>query len=84
MFDLRFSLHTITSAVPKHKGECLFTWKNKNQIDNRLDGGISGFFRSVEPTFIPCVHKMKGEEFHGIVLWNSRRVTTTELPENLY
>lgn len=56
----------------------MFTWRNDNQIDNRLDRGVSGFFRKAEPTFIPYVWKMTGEEFHGIVKdWRPDTVQST-------
>lgn len=67
------------SIVPDHKDSCFFTWRNENQIDNRLDGGVSGFFRKAESTFIPWVYKLSGKEFHGIVMyWRPDTVQSTE------
>lgn len=80
MFNLRISFKPLMeSDVPNHKGPCLLTWANRNQIDNRLDGGISGFFRKAEPTIISWVYRMTGTEFHGIVFWNTIIVKTTKL-----
>jgi hypothetical protein len=44
-----------------------------------MESGVSGFFRHAESTIIPCVYRMTGEEFHGIVFWNTNIVKTTEL-----
>lgn len=84
MFKLKLPLRIsfkplLESEVSGHEGSCLFTWENKNQIDNRMERGVSGFFRHAESTIIPCVYRMTGEEFHGIVFWNTNIVETTEL-----
>ena len=79
MFNLRISFkQPLYSIVADHGGSCLFTWRNKNQIDNRLDQGVTGDFRNVETTVIPYVWKMTGEEFHGIVKdWRPDTVQST-------
>ena len=66
------------SAVNDHEGPCFFTWENKNQIDSRVAGGVTGFFRKAEPTFIPWVYKLTGKEFHGIIFWDDNIVHSTE------
>lgn len=56
----------LQSTVPGHKGPCVPTWLNRNQINNRFDGGITGFFRRVKLVCgIPFCRT--GPEFHGII-----------------
>lgn len=66
--------------LESYKGECYPIWINQNQVDNRLDGGVSGFFRQVKRWHgIPyCV----GEEFHGIQKWGESKISPTELKES--
>jgi len=47
----------IESKVPGFIGECYPTWVNRNQVMNRFDGGVTGFFKLVKGS----------KEFHGIV-----------------
>lgn len=53
------------STVKNFEGDCSPTWLNNNQIDNRLDGGITGFFKRVKPGFL--FKRKHGKEFHGII-----------------
>ena len=64
----------LKSRVKGFEGECRHTWLNKNQIYNRLDGGITGFFKSVK-YFLGFPFKV-GKPFHGIIIGNE--VHTTE------
>lgn len=59
--------HIYQSEVPDHIGECYPVWVNRNQVCNRLDGGVTGFFKLLTG----------GEQFHGIV-WNDGKVYSTE------
>ena len=72
---------TARSHVPDHEGPCKATWLNHSQIDNRLDGGITGFFRLVRK--IGPLWVAYGPEFHGIAPWgtNGTQVFTTEQPD---
>ena len=45
------------SKVKGHEGRCFWTWRNINQVDNRLDKGTTGFFRLYKNPFV---------EFHGM------------------
>lgn len=63
----------IESKVPDFEGLCSPTWLNHNQIDNRLDRGITGFFRIIKKKFI--FYYRSGEEFHGIVRRNKIHTT---------
>lgn len=57
----------LKSNVPYYEGPCKPTWLNRNQIDNRMDGGVSGFFKIVRKLrFLPFYVKT-GREFHGII-----------------
>jgi hypothetical protein len=65
------------SIVPCFEGTCKPTWLNRNQIYNRVDGGVSGFFKLVrKPKFFPFYIKY-GNEFHGII--HGRVVSSTRL-----
>ena len=58
----------LTSCVRGHEGDCKPVWLNRNQLCNRLDGGVTGFFRRVERlTWWPHFAVKVGPEFHGIV-----------------
>lgn len=57
---------TYDSFVPNHETMCVAVWLNRNQICNRLDGGVTGFFKAAERIF-PGVYITKGKEFHGIL-----------------
>jgi len=64
----------LNSKVPGFVGECSPTWINYNQVDHRIDGGITGFFKLVKKVWI---FKVKtGKEFHGII--KNGIVETTE------
>ncbi len=56
----------LTSKVPRHEGPCVPTWLNRNQVYNRFDGGITGYFRRVKVLWGIPFYKT-GEEFHGII-----------------
>jgi len=61
------SVPKLISAVPGFEGECRPTWLNRNQIDIRLTGGVSGFFKLVKRySWFPFPVKV-GREFHGII-----------------
>jgi len=53
------------SKVKRHEGLCKPTWVNRNQVCNRFDNGITGFFKLVKRRF--GFYLKTGEEFHGIV-----------------
>lgn len=58
----------LMSIVPGHGGYCRPVWLNRNQLDIRIHGGVSGFFRTVKPMpFFPVLTIKTGPEFHGIV-----------------
>lgn len=61
----------LRSIVDGHRGPCLPTWVNKNQVLHRLDDGVTGFFRLVEERKgwrrIFGRWKKVGKEFHGII-----------------
>lgn len=70
----------LTSNVPEHQGPCVPTWLNRNQVCQRMDGGVSGFFKRVRLWHgIPLCKQ--GEEFHGIIKWGSNVVESTALKE---
>lgn len=56
------------SIVAGHEGWCAPTWTNRNTINNRLDGCITGFYRKVVQRwwslFIPV---RVGPEFHACI-----------------
>lgn len=63
-------MKTINSVVPGFEGECVPVWVNRSMIDNRIDGGATGFFKKVERFTlmgIPYTKKI-GVEFHGIIM----------------
>ncbi len=69
----------LISKVKGFEGPCKPTWVNRNQIDHRLNGGVSGFFKLVIKKF--GVHFRTGKEFHGIVR-DGKHVEPTELEES--
>ena len=62
----------IESRVKGHEGWCKPTWINQNQLDNRVDGGYTGFFRRVKKVWIFWIKT--GPEFHGIIKWGTNYV----------
>jgi len=62
------------SKVPNFEGRCSPTWVNSNQIDHRLDGGVTAFFRILKQWGPFLYHS--GEEFHGII--RNGKVYTTK------
>ncbi|MCP4493152.1 MAG: hypothetical protein GY820_38510 [Gammaproteobacteria bacterium] len=75
----------LTSRVEGFKGRCKPTWLNTNQIHNRIDVGITGFFRLIKTIWIfkPYIgfNKKSGKEFHGII--RGGVVYTTETHKGL-
>lgn len=57
----------LTSVVPGFEGSCKPTWLNRNQIDIRLSGGVTGFFRLTKKVAWFPVPIKTGKEFHGII-----------------
>ncbi len=69
----------LTSKVRRHEGLCKPTWVNCNQVCNRFDNGVTGFFKLVKRRF--GFYLKTGKEFHGIVRSNniaSVIITTAE------
>lgn len=66
----------LQSKVKGNEGPCVPTWLNRNQVERRLYGGVSGFFRRVRVVLGVPIYK-HGTEFHGIVR-DGRTVQTTE------
>jgi len=62
------------SAVEGHEGKCFDVWLNQNQLDQRFDMGVTGFFRPLKKKF-PYI----GKVFHGIIK-NDGKVHSTALP----
>lgn len=52
---------TLESVVKNYEGKCKPTWLNTNQVYNRFDNGITGFFKNVKFGI------KVGKEFHGII-----------------
>lgn len=68
----------LTCLVPEHEGDCKPAWLNTNQLFNRLDGGVTGFFRRVERlAWWPYFAVKVGPEFHGIVRGGTVYATKT-------
>jgi hypothetical protein len=66
----------IKSEVPNHEGWCKPVWLNRNSVNLRIDGRVTGFFRLVRK------HRLfgwikTGEQFHGYVT-SKGVVKTTE------
>lgn len=70
----------LTSKVEGFTGPCKPTWLNHNQVCQRLDGGVSGFFKAVRPVkFLGMTFWLKhGNEFHGILRWGDTEITSTK------
>lgn len=60
----------LISKVKGHEGRCFCTWKNTNQLDNRVDGGITGFFSLYRNPF---------KEFHGMFFKDTKTGKTVIL-----
>ena len=62
-------MKTLNSVVPGHEGECTPTWVNRYKILNRMDDGVSGFFKRVNvDTILGFTFKFRyGNEFHGVI-----------------
>jgi hypothetical protein len=75
-FRLHLRSRTLQSAVAGHLGACVPSWINSNQIDRRITGGPSGFFRhAISIKGFPFALSV-GSEFHGYV--RQGQVLTTE------
>ena len=70
-----FRVHVFHSRVAGHLGPCAPTWLNTNQVYNRADGGVTGFFKPVKRGRF-CVRRY-GEEFHGII--RGRTIESTDV-----
>ena len=55
------------SKVEGYEGECSPTWLNRNQVCNRIDNGITGFFKHTKKIFGGLITIKTGKEFHGII-----------------
>ena len=55
----------LISKVKGYEGPCKPTWINRNQLDHRFDGGVTGFFKLVKKRF--GFYFKTGKKFHGIV-----------------
>ncbi len=67
----------LQSTVKGREGPCVPTWLNRNRVERRLYGGISGFFKRVVTLFGVPIYKT-GPEFHGIIR-DGITVQTTEI-----
>ena len=68
----------LISQVKGFEGPCKPTWLNQNTVCNRLDNGVTGYFKltKISTVFgIPFTEGV-GHEFHGII--NNGIVTSTE------
>lgn len=74
-------MKALMSKVPNHIGYCKPTWLNRNQVCNRLDGGISGFFKNVHSVWWWPLPVRYGEEFHGIIRGDAMVYPTKEHDE---
>ena len=57
----------LISEVEGFEGECRPTWINRSQIDQRLGGYVSGFFKLVKDYGILGKYKT-GKQFHGKII----------------
>jgi len=64
------------SEVKGHEGPCKASWLNKNQIANRMDGGVTGFFRTVRRNRFGFWRRF-GPQFHGIIKFGETTVEST-------
>lgn len=65
-FPIKICPKVIESKVQDHIGLCAPVWINKNRVCNAVDGGVTGFFKSVT-RILPGVYITTGEEFHGMI-----------------
>lgn len=83
MITFRKPIH---STMVNHEGPCLPVWLNTNQVYNRLDSGVTGFFRNATEIF-PCIYRLHGKTFHGIGRYDNDRIeiwTTRYLYGSMY
>ena len=71
----------LVSEVEGHAGYCTPVWLNRNQVLNRLDGGVTGFFKNVEKRKFWFGYRKVGFDFHGIL--KDDKVYTTLTKEGL-
>jgi hypothetical protein len=57
------------SQVPDHEGRCAATWLQGNRLINRIDGGVTGFFRQAKRGWFGFWYRT-GPEFHGLLSWD--------------
>lgn len=57
----------LMSIVPGHTGYCEAVWVNRNEVLQRLDGGVTGDFRKVVVKSWWPFYVRTGPVFHGIV-----------------
>ena len=53
-------------VIKSYNGDCSPVWLNTNQIHNRLDNGITGFFKRVKKGWFGFTYRY-GNEFYGII-----------------
>jgi len=58
-------MKTLDSVVEGHKGICTPLWLNDNQVCNKIDGGVTGFFKLIKKHL--GISLKTGDEFHGII-----------------
>lgn len=56
----------LTSLISGHEGPCKPTWLNKNIVDIRTTGAITGSFKNVRKHWLFGWIKF-GKEFHGYI-----------------
>ena len=66
----------LISRVKGFEGKCKPTWLSRNQINIRLDGGVSGFFKLVAGGY--GIYWRIGKEFPGFIKDGSSEVQSTE------
>lgn len=59
-------MRIFVSEVPGFAGECRASWINRNVVCNRIDRGVTGFFRSIKRGWFGIPWRV-GPEFHGII-----------------
>lgn len=57
----------LTSKVKGFEGPCKPVWLNTNQVDIRMGGGVTGFFKNTKPVLGGLLEIKTGEEFHGMI-----------------
>ena len=70
----------LISKVRRHEGLCKPAWVNRNQVCNRFDNGVTGFFKLVKRRF--GFYLKTGKEFHGIVRSNNIVESTSGMDED--